>query len=86
MKITTILLLATALAVSACGKSEPKYGQLTQRFVMVDADGRQFGTVEMDPVGGGRITDVSGRIVGEIYPPQQQVQQTAMAAPAGYVQ
>jgi len=64
-----IVVIACALALTACGRGEVKTGSLTQRFTLIDAEGRHFGVVEMDPVGGGRITDVQGRVVGQIIAP-----------------
>jgi hypothetical protein len=58
-----------ALALGGCAKTEVKTGSLTQRFTMVDAEGRQFGVVELDPVNGGSIHDVQGRMVGRITAP-----------------
>jgi hypothetical protein len=67
--VTVALLSVCAFALSGCGKAEQKMGSLTQRFTMMDAEGRNFGLVEMDPVGGGRIYDATGRVVGQIMPP-----------------
>lgn len=77
------VLTATLLATSGCSmlkqkEEAPKTGSLTQRFNMIDAEGRQYGIVEMDPVGGGRIVDVQGRVVGSIVAPNQ----TNSVAPA----
>ncbi len=64
-----VLATACALALSGCGAPEVKTGSLTQRFTMSDAQGRQFGIVELDPVGGGTVYDVTGRVVGRITAP-----------------
>jgi hypothetical protein len=66
---TTLILTAAALALSACGSNEIKTGSLVQRFAMVDSEGRHFGVVELDPINGGSVVDVSGRVVGKIVPP-----------------
>jgi hypothetical protein len=79
--IPTYLLLAlSTLALTACGKGEVKTGNLTQRFNMVDDKGVHFGVVEMDPISGGRITDVQGRVVGQIVPPVNATVAQAMPA------
>ena len=44
-------------------------GDLSRTLEMVDKDGRHYGTVEMDPLGGGRVLDASGRVIGTITPP-----------------
>lgn len=66
-----VLLTITALSLAACGKGEVKTGNLTQRFHMVDEKGVHFGVVELDPINGGSIIDVEGRVVGRIMPPAQ---------------
>lgn len=85
--LKTICLLAfTAVALGACGKAEVKTGNLTQRFNMVDDKGVHFGVVEMDPISGGSITDVQGRVVGRIVPPQNATVAQAMPAELPVVQ
>jgi len=41
---------------------------LTRNLDMVDQDGRHYGTVELDPVNGGKVLDASGRLIGRIVP------------------
>ena len=72
-----VLLVTLLFSLSACGSREVKTGSLIQRFTMVDSDGRQFGVVEMDPVNGGSVTDISGRLVGRITPPNAATTVTA---------
>lgn len=67
--LTFVVVSASALALTGCGKGEIKTGSLTQRFTMVDSEGRQFGLVELDPINGGSIIDAQGRLVGRIVPP-----------------
>lgn len=86
---TIMLLAASAAALSACGgKSEVKTGSLTQRFAMVDSEGRQFGVVELDPVNGGSVSDSQGRLIGRIVAPQPAAVASAapVTAPAVTVQ
>jgi hypothetical protein len=73
-----IILSSCMLALTACGKGEVKTGSLTHRFTMVDSEGRNFGIVELDPVSGGTIKDVQGRLVGRVVTPEP----TAVAAVA----
>jgi len=70
-----------ASALGACGKAEVKTGSLTQRFTMVDAEGRNFGVVELDPVNGGTIFDVQGRVVGRITSPAPTNVVAAVSSP-----
>ncbi len=76
-----VLLMICASALSACGKAEVKTGSLTQHFTMVDAEGRNFGVVELDPVNGGTIFDVQGRVVGRITPPAPTTVAAAVSSP-----
>ena len=46
-------------------------GNLTRVFDMVDKDGRHYGTVEMDPVSGGKVFDNNGRLIGYIEKPDR---------------
>ena len=69
--------LAAAIALGtlgACaqfsGEDEtPKYGSLKQTLMLVDAQGTRYGTVEMDPVSGGKLYDAEGRIIGTVVTP-----------------
>ncbi|MBX9726634.1 MAG: hypothetical protein K2X09_05150 [Rickettsiales bacterium] len=83
---TLFLLSFSVLALGACGKGEVKTGNLTQRFSMVDDKGVLFGVVEMDPVSGGSITDVQGRVVGRIVPPVNATVAQAMPAQMPVIQ
>lgn len=73
---TYLGLAATAgiLALGGCSSSHdnkgPRVGTMMRQFDLVDkADGKLYGTAEMDPIGGGRIIDSSGRVIGNIMPP-----------------
>lgn len=83
--VSRIALLAMLLATAACSssnndekKAEAKttaVGSLSRNLDMIDAkDGVHYGTVELNPVGGGRVFDADGRLIGHIVPP----------APMGY--
>ena len=69
----TLCILGALLATTACGSSDPVKpppqapASLTHVLDMVNpADGRLYGTVELDPVGGGRVFDIDGRLIGVI--------------------
>jgi len=68
-----VVLLATAACSShSDDKKEIKttVGSLTRNLEMIDSkDGTRYGTVELNPVGGGRVFDVDGRMIGQIVPP-----------------
>jgi hypothetical protein len=61
------------LAICACS-SEPKEApkqevrSLTQNLNLVDQENRLYGRVEMTPVGGGKVYDSSGQLIGKIVP------------------
>ena len=65
-----VIALGTLSACEHMKKEEPvKFGSLSHTLLMVDAEGRRYGTVEMDPVTGGRVMDVEGRVIGTIVTP-----------------
>ena len=77
---SVILALAAAalLATAGCSSSDSKKedskkapsGSLTRNFELIDSkDGMRYGNVEMDPVGGGKVFDADGRLIGHIVPP-----------------
>ena len=79
----TLALLTFALATSGCSafKSRdeaPKTGSLTQQFSIMDRDGRNYGVLELDPISGGKVTDVQGRLIGYVVPPSQVPAPVAM--------
>jgi hypothetical protein len=71
MRTTRSLFLCTILSVAltACARSEaPKAGTLSQKLRMVGDDARYYGTVEFDPIRGGKIYDAQGQWIGDIVP------------------
>ncbi len=72
---TTVTLACAALALTACDglmrkeKEAPKFGSLKHNLLLVDQNGTRYGSVEMDPVSGGRIMDAEGRVIGTIVTP-----------------
>lgn len=75
-----VMMTAALLSVSACDTfrnndddKAPKTGSLTHNLTLVGDDGKLYGTVELDPIGGGRMYDTQGRLVGSVVPavPQQ---------------
>ena len=82
IRVLPLALLTATLAVTGCDNfrdKTPKTGSLTQHLTMTDAEGRNFGTVELDPVGGGRVLDVQGRLVGRIVTPEATAVAPAIA-------
>lgn len=72
---TLVALACAALTLSACDgmmrteKETPKFGSLKHNLLLVDESGTRYGSVEMDPVGGGRVFDAEGRVIGTIVTP-----------------
>lgn len=74
--LRTLALCGLVLMTAACTHKEekvivqqpaaPAVGSLTRTLDMVDADGRHYGTVTLDPAGGGKVTDMDGRTIGYI--------------------
>lgn len=64
--------------LAACADKEPeakeeapKVGSLTRHFKMVDAEGRNYGHIMLDPLGGGKVIDAEGRVIGYVVGAQQ---------------
>lgn len=75
-RLTTLATLAcAALALTACDglmrteKEAPKFGSLKHNLLLVDQNGTRYGSVEMDPVTGGKLFDAEGRVIGTIVTP-----------------
>lgn len=67
--------LAALFALTACDtfreeKVERQTGELTRTLEMQDKSGAYYGTVELDPVGGGKVFDANGRLIGRIVSPE----------------
>lgn len=76
MKLTlkTALVALSALGfLTACDamqkQEKPQYGTLSRQLMLVDANGVRYGSVEMDPVTGGKLFDTQGRLLGTIVTP-----------------
>ena len=63
-------LLATSLA--ACSSfhhdDQPQTGTLTRHLTMIGEDGKRYGTVDMDPIGGGKVYDSTGALIATLTP------------------
>ena len=60
------------VALAACDnfrKEEPKFGTLKHNLLLVDGEGRRYGSIEMDPVSGGKLFDNQGQVIGTIVTP-----------------
>ena len=68
-------LTALALSSTACDqlREPPKQGSLTQRLMMMDAEGRNYGTVELDPIKGGKVYNAQGVLIGRVVAPTETV-------------
>ncbi len=83
MRTTRLLtLLAPLLLVSACDylpqphhDEKPAVGSLTQNLTMIDSTGKIYGSVQLDPINGGKVFDAEGRLIGKVVTPP---------APSGY--
>lgn len=86
-KSATLMLLGAVLATgAACEKQQdrPKFGALNRTFLLVDGEGTRYGTVEMDPVSGGKLFDAEGRLIGTVVTPAvTSTVTTTMPVPAG---
>ncbi len=72
-----ILAITSLFVVGACDMSQfnrkddatPRVGSLTQNLNMVDSTGRVYGTVQLDPINGGKVFDADGRLIGRVVNP-----------------
>ena len=73
-----VIASSALVLVSACdnmanwNKKEdttPRTGSLTQNLTMVDSTGRVYGSVQLDPINGGKIFDADGRLIGRVVNP-----------------
>lgn len=70
--IIVLAILAVVFALISCGgssnkkedKSAEKTGSLTRTYKIIDEEGRESGTLTMDPAGGIVLHDANGKIVG----------------------
>lgn len=70
-----LMLLVVACLLSACTqeRKEPaQMGTLTRSFTMVDSAGRPYGQIMLDPLGGGKLMDSEGRVIGYVVSAQPQ--------------
>ena len=84
IRLTTFLpLAALALLASACQpvREAPKPGDLNHRLMMIDTEGRNYGTVEFDPINGGKIYNATGVLIGRIVAPGETTVTTSGIAP-----
>jgi hypothetical protein len=76
-----VIAVTSLFFVAACDMSQfnqkkedtantpPRTGSLTQNLNMVDSTGRIYGTVQLDPINGGKIFDADGRLIGRVVNP-----------------
>lgn len=70
MKLATAFALTALMLTTACGPTTtaPKAGTLNQKLRMVSDDNRYYGTVEFDPIHGGKVYDAQGTLIGTVVP------------------
>ncbi len=66
-RLTVLGLLA--LSLTACDNHrDTQTGTLTRHLTMIGEDGRRYGTVDMDPIGGGKVYDSTGALIATLTP------------------
>jgi hypothetical protein len=69
---TTIVLAAVlALAAVGCGGAPEKPASLSRTYTLTDEQGRQAGTLVLNPLGGGEVRDSDGRVIGMLVSPDK---------------
>jgi hypothetical protein len=63
-----LAIILAMLPLAACSSHDDRSASLGHTLTMVDKENVRYGTVEMDPMGGGRVFDAQGRLLGTIVP------------------
>ncbi len=67
MAVMALFILAACMPK----REAPQMGNLTRTFTMVDGEGRPYGHILLDPLGGGKVMDSSGRVIGYVVGAEQ---------------
>lgn len=82
--VILIVILFASLSITGCGGSstksaEPEKGSLMRTFKLVDDQGRESGTLTINPQGGAELRDSDSKVIGNFIP--QQAVQTPVEKP-----
>lgn len=67
--ILILIVSLTSLSLVGCGGSstksaEPEKGSLLRTFSLIDDQGRESGTLTLNPQGGAELRDIDGKVIG----------------------
>ena len=68
IRTTISLFIVASLCACSSHHDDVRKASLGRTLTMVDGDNVRYGTVELNPVGGGRVYDIDGRLIGDIVP------------------
>ena len=68
-QIAALALLSTSMvACSSFHHDEQQTGTLTRHLSLIGEDGKRYGSVDMDPIGGGKVYDSTGALIATLTP------------------
>lgn len=82
MRFSVLILVAlfASLSLVGCGgksaSTEPEKGSLMRTFKLIDVQGRESGTLVLNPQGGAELLDNDGKAIGS-FAPKQEANKTA---------
>ena len=74
--ILVFVVLFASMSLTGCGGSstksaEPEKGSLMRTFKLVDEQGRESGSLILNPQGGAELRDNDGKVIGSFTPEQE---------------
>ncbi|MCP4338748.1 MAG: hypothetical protein GY799_07630 [Desulfobulbaceae bacterium] len=75
LSVLILVVLFVSLSLVACGgkskSTEPEKGSLMRTFNLIDDQGRESGTLVLNPQGGAELRDTDGKVIGSFAPKQE---------------
>ena len=64
-----VIILFASLSLNGCGsKTTVETGSLIRSYKLIDDQGREAGTLTINPVGGAELHDIDGKVIGSFAP------------------
>lgn len=83
LSVMILVVLFVSLSLAGCGGSsksvEPEKGSLLRTFKLVDEQGRESGTLVLNPQGGAELRDTDGKVIGSFSSSDKAVAQETTA-------
>jgi hypothetical protein len=75
LSVLILVVLFVSLSLVGCGgkskSTEPEKGSLMRSFKLIDDQGRESGTLVLNPQGGAELRDTDGKVIGSFAPKQE---------------